>query len=125
MSETNTKTVLIAEDEKSYSRALVLKLQHSGFSVHTAENGSEALDKLKKEKIDLLLLDLIMPKMDGFTVLENMKNAGISTPVMVLSNLGQQDDEKKARKFGAIDFLNKSNMQIIDIISKVQLFFNK
>ena len=125
MTNTSTKTILIAEDEKPYLRALTLKLEHAGFKVKQVEDGEQAINILLKEKIDLVLLDLIMPKIDGFGVLAAMKEEKNTTPVIVLSNLGQVDDEKKVRDLGASDFLNKSNIQIIEVISKVQSILNK
>jgi DNA-binding response OmpR family regulator len=125
MPNTSQKTILIAEDEKPYLRALTLKLEREGFKVKQAEDGEQAITILRKEKVDLVLLDLIMPKIDGFGVLAAMKEEKNTTPVIVLSNLGQADDEKKSKELGACDFLNKSNIQIIEVISKVQSIFSK
>jgi len=118
----DSKKILVTEDERPMAHALALKLGRAGFQVANAYNGEECLDFLKKEKFDLILLDVIMPKMDGFKVLEKMKEISDKTPVMMLSNLSQQDDEKKARDLGAIDFFIKSNTPIINIINKVKEF---
>lgn len=123
--ETGDKTILIVEDEKPYSRALTLKLQNSGFKALSAENGEEALKILRKQKIDLVFLDLVMPKMNGFVLLEILKKENINVSVIALSNLSQQSDENKVRELGAIDFINKSNTSISGVIEKVKLFFNK
>lgn len=123
MTDKKPKKILIAEDERAYSRALVLKLQNAGFKVEGVENGEEALEAIKKGNFDLLLCDLVMPKMNGFQLLEEIKNKGLNIPVIGLSNLSQADDEKKMRDSGAIDFLSKSNTPIIDVITKVQRYF--
>ncbi len=113
------KTVLIAEDERPMARALELKLTHEGFKVTCAANGEEAVEALKKSSFDIILLDLMMPKVDGFGVLEHMKSEKIGTPVIILTNLSQQEDEEKAKTLGAKDFFVKSNTPIAKIIDYI------
>jgi len=125
MPDSKPKKILIAEDEKAYSRALVLKLQNAGFEVESVGNGEEALEAIKKGSFNLLLCDLVMPKMNGFQVLEEIKRQDLKIPVIGLSNLSQANDEEKMRAAGAIDFLSKSNTPIINVITKVKVFFNK
>jgi CheY-like chemotaxis protein len=122
MSEKKPKRILIAEDEKAYSRALVLKLRNAGFEAESVENGEEALKVLEGGSYDLLLCDLVMPKMNGFALLEEIKARGLKIPVIGLSNLGQENDENKARDLGAVDFLYKSNTPIINVIASVEKF---
>lgn len=125
MSENNLKKILIAEDEKMYSQALVLKLTNAGFNVETVLNGEDAINLIHKEhNFDLLLCDLVMPKMNGFELLEEIKKENIKLPVIVISNLGQADDQKTVKLLGAIDFLIKSNVSVAEILLKVQNFFN-
>ncbi len=112
------KKILIIEDEKTLARALELKLTSSGFGVVTVLNGEEGITLLKKESFDLILLDLIMPKMDGFAVLEILKTKKIKTPVLVLSNLSQQNDVKRTKEFGVKEFFIKSNTPIAVIVEK-------
>lgn len=119
-----SKKILVAEDEKPMANALSMKLGRVGFEVVNAYDGEECLDYFSKGKFDLILLDIIMPKLDGFKVLEKLKELKSNTPVIVLSNLSQEDDEKKARSLGAVDFFIKSNTPIINIINKVQEFLN-
>jgi len=114
------KRVLVAEDEKAYSRALVLKLKHAGFEAQSAGDGEEALAILKGGSFDLLILDLVMPKLNGFAVLEELQGLGIRLPVIVLSNLMQDEDKGKAQILGAQLFLEKSNSSLVDIISEVK-----
>lgn len=114
------KSVLVIEDEKSMAQALELKLAHVGFRAQTAGNGEEGIAILKKQKFDLIILDLVMPKLDGFGVLQFLKDQGVTTPVIVLSNLSQVEDEKRARALGAKEFFIKSNTPIADIVERVK-----
>jgi DNA-binding response OmpR family regulator len=114
------KKILIAEDEKSISRALKSKLIKEGFDVAVAYDGEEAIDVLKKEKIDLVLLDLIMPKINGFQVMEEIKNRHIVVPIIVTSNLSQPEDVEKARNLGAVTFIIKSNTSLAKIVATIE-----
>lgn len=125
MPENDKKKILIAEDERAYSRALVLKLQNAGFEAESVLNGEEALEAIKKTNFDLMFCDLVMPKMNGFILLEELKKQEIKLPVIILSNLSQSEDEKKAKELGAIDFLAKSNIPIAEVILKVENFLKK
>ena len=114
-----SKKILIIEDEKPLARALELKLSHAGFTSEVVFNGEDGIKLLNKKSFALILLDLIMPKMDGFTLLAMLKVKKIKTPVLVLSNLSQREDEKRAKEFGAKEFFIKSNTPIATIISRV------
>jgi DNA-binding response OmpR family regulator len=122
MTKNTPKKLLLAEDERAIAKALQLKLSLSGFEVEVASNGEEALALIKTKKFDLLLLDIMMPKMDGFTVMEEMKKLKNKTPVIVLSNLSQEDDADRAKKLGAVDFCIKSNTPLAEIIEKIKKF---
>jgi len=117
------KKILIVEDEVPMARALSLKLEREGFEAVRATNGEEALDEIKKTKFDLALIDLVMPKMDGFSLLEHIRKQKNKMPVIVLSNLSQEEDEKKAKELGAKGFFVKSNTTIAEIIKEVQKIF--
>ncbi|OGJ67929.1 hypothetical protein A3J34_03205 [Candidatus Peribacteria bacterium RIFCSPLOWO2_02_FULL_51_10] len=97
-----------------------MKLKRQGYETQVATNGSDALAELKKKNFALVLLDLIMPVMDGFAVLEEMKKGKIKVPVIVLSNLGQDEDRAKAKSLGAIDYFVKSNTPIAEILVRVK-----
>ncbi len=114
------KLLLIVEDERPLSHALEMKLKNQGYTTKVVTNGQDAIKELKSAKYDLMLMDLIMPMMDGFAVLEEMKNAKIAVPVIVLSNLGQDEDRAKTKALGAIDYFVKSNTPITDIVNRVQ-----
>ena len=114
------KKILIVEDEKPMSKALLLKLTKAGFEAQSVANGEEALVLLEKEKFDLILLDLVMPKVDGFKVLQTMKERHLTTPVIVLSNLSQGDDDKRVKEFGVKDFFIKSDIPIAEVVERVK-----
>lgn len=114
------KKILVVDDEKPLAKALALKLGHEGFEVETASNGEDALTLLEQKKPDLVLLDLVMPKLDGFGVLEAMKSKKQMPPVIILSNLSQSEDEKKARQLGAVGFFIKSDTELSLIIKEVK-----
>ncbi|KKT35073.1 MAG: Two component transcriptional regulator, winged helix family protein [Parcubacteria group bacterium GW2011_GWA2_44_12] len=113
------KKILIVEDEKSLADMLALSLKISGFEVKNAYNGDEAIEILKNEIFDLVMLDLVMPKKDGFTVLADMNATKIKTPVIVSSNLFQGEDVKRAKELGARDFFIKSNTAITDVVDYI------
>ena len=115
----NAKRVLIVEDEHPLSHALELKFTHEGFACTVANNGAEGLKEANTGKYAVVLLDLIMPEMDGFTFLEQLKK---KTPVIVLSNLGQTEDRDRAKALGAKEYLVKSNTPISDIVKIVKTF---
>ncbi|MDP2656082.1 MAG: response regulator [bacterium] len=117
------KKILIMEDEKPMARALELKLTHAGFDAIAVFDGEAGMALLEKEEFGLIILDLVMPKMDGFSVLQALKDKKIDIPVIVSSNLSQPDDETRARDLGAKDFFIKSNTPIASIVEHVQKFF--
>ena len=121
MSETNK--ILIIEDERPLARALELKLTHVGFETKTAVNGEEGLAILQKESFDLILTDLVMPKVDGFAVLTALRERGNTTPVIVLTNLSQAEDESRARTLGAAGFLVKSDISVSEIVERIKYVF--
>src|SRR3989338_8214078 len=118
--EGRRKKVLVIEDERAMAKALELKLTHEGLECKTAIDGAAGLAMLGTEAFDLILCDLVMPKMDGFHVLEEMKVKQISTPVIVLSNLSQTEDAQKAIALGAEDFFIKSDTPIAQIVERVK-----
>ncbi len=124
MSNKPLKRILIIEDEKPIARALELKLTHAGFEAQSVSNGEEGLVLLEKGNFDLVLLDLVMPKLDGFSVLAEMKKKGIKTPVMVQTNLSQWEDEKRVKELGAKGFFIKSNTPIAEIVKQIKNFLN-
>ncbi len=117
---TNETRILVAEDEPAIAKALELKLTHAGYKVELAADGEEALEKLADGKFNLLLLDLIMPKKDGFGVLEAIQSGKRKVPVIVLTNLGQEEDLERAKKLGATDYFVKADTPIAEVVNHVE-----
>jgi CheY-like chemotaxis protein len=107
---------------KKMLKALNIELLSNGFDVVSAVNGEGGLELIKKGGIDLVLLDLIMPKLDGFKVLEVIsQDTKLSkVPVIVLSNLNQKSDIERAKNLGAIDFYEKATTNLDVLVSKIK-----
>ena len=118
--DSEIKKILIVEDEVPVAKAFRLKLNKAGFATQEATNGEEALALLEKEKFDLILLDLVMPKVDGFSLLATLQQKKITTPIIVTSNLGQEEDRHRAKEAGATDFFVKSDVPIANIVEHVK-----
>lgn len=114
------KNILIIEDEKALSHALELKLQHEGFTVAVASNGQDGLNLMQSQQFDVVLLDLIMPVMDGFQVLERLRALPAMPAVFVLSNLSQHEDEDRVLALGAKKFFIKSDTPLNVIVDEVK-----
>ena len=117
-----TRRVLVAEDDRYLRRAAEARLRQQGFTVLTAADGEEALRVARAEVPDLILLDLIMPKLQGFEVLRALKEAEATAaiPVIVLSNLGQDSDRAQCMESGAIAYFVKANLSLQDLVRTVQ-----
>lgn len=115
-----SRKVLIVEDERAIARALELKLTHSGLYVEIATDGEDALRKVAKSKFDIILLDLVIPKKDGFAVLKTLQEKHKDTPVIVASNLGQESDIQRAKEFGISEYFVKSEVTLNDIVSHIK-----
>lgn len=113
---------MIIEDDKFLRELIARKLEREGYEVAEAVDGEEGFKKVKAEKADLVLLDLILPGIDGFEVLSRMKKdvSVAQTPVIILSNLGQKEDVDRGLKLGAADYLIKAHFTPGEIIEKVQ-----
>ena len=116
------KKILIAEDEEILSSLLKKKLTQQGYSVSIAKNGVIALEQMRKEKPDLLLLDVIMPQMGGFEVMEKMQEdpALRGIPIIIVSNSGQPVEIDKAKKLGAKDWIIKTEFDPQEVMDKVK-----
>ena len=121
MTETKKK-ILIIEDDKFLRDLITQKLRKEGFNIVEAVDGEHGLKKVKDEKPDLILLDLILPGIDGFAVLAEVKKDPVlaKIQVIILSNLGQKDDIEKGLKLGAIDYLIKAHFTPGEIIEKIK-----
>lgn len=116
------ETILVVEDDKFLRDLLVEKLNKEGYGVREAIDGNEALKEMQAAKPNLVLLDLILPGIDGFEILRRMKNdsALSKIPVIVLSNLGQQDDMNRAKELGAKHYLIKAHFTLGEIMDKIR-----
>lgn len=114
--------VLIIEDDKFLSKIYSTKLKNEGIDAEFAVDGEMGLEMMRKAKPKLILLDLIMPKLDGFGVLEAMSaDADLKTiTVYVLSNLGQDEDIARAKELGAKEFIVKSDTSIGNVVDKIK-----
>lgn len=115
----HSKKILIVEDEKPLAHVLSLKLSHEGFTPKIATDGNSAMDMLKHETFDLIILDLMMPRMNGFKVLEELKAKENKIPIIVATNLGQDEDLRRVKELGAADYLVKSDTSLSDIMERI------
>jgi DNA-binding response OmpR family regulator len=116
-----TKKIVLADDEQYIAIAYNDGLTREGYEVTVAHNGEDALAAIQRVKPDIILLDLIMPKMNGFEVLKAVKEDRDlkDIPVMVLSNLSQATDEKEVLSLGAVDFMVKADYSLAQVIERV------
>ncbi len=116
-----TARILLVEDDRILRRAVQTTLRRHGFNVVAADDGEKALRLAKTEVPRLVLLDLIIPKVQGFEVLRRLKQdpKTASIPVLILSNLGQESDVKQAMDLGAVDYLVKANLSLDQLVKKV------
>ena len=115
------RTILLIEDDRFLRKAAEAALRRHGFAVLTAPDGLEGLRLARAERPDLVLLDLIMPGMQGFEVLKLLKADAqtMAIPVVVLSNLGQDSDVQHAMTEGAVDYLIKANLRLEELVERV------
>lgn len=115
------KKILLIEDEKTMVNLLERKLTKEGYDVSVARDGEEGLGKIKEMKPDLILLDIVMPKMDGFEVMEEIaKHKELKKiPVIIISNSGQPVELGRVKKLGAKDWLIKTEFDPQEVLDKV------
>ncbi len=118
------KTILIVEDDRFLATAYKNAFDSKKYQVAQAFDGEEAIDALLKTHPDLVILDLILPLRDGFSVLEQLRADPVfkTTKVIIASNLGQQSDIDRGKKLGADDYIIKSETSISDVIRKAESF---
>lgn len=118
------KKILMIEDDIFLRKVYRDKFESEGFIFIEATNGEEGTNKVLSENPDLLILDLILPKRNGFDVLEDLKTRPETKhiPVIVLSNLGQEVDVQSALKLGADDYLIKTEVSLSGVVEKVKKF---
>jgi len=118
------KKILVAEDDQAISIMYKGKLESDGYIVIAASNGADALEFAKKEKPDLVMLDVIMPQLDGFGVLAELKKDPKTKdiPAIMLTNLGTDEDREKGAKLGAVDYIVKANITPSQISEKIKKY---
>lgn len=123
----NKKIILLVEDEPLLANLLKQRLEKEGFLVTWNRDGEQALKTLGEMKPDLILLDIILPKISGFKLLETIQSDPQleRAPVIIISNLGQDSDVAKGQALGAIQYFVKAKVSIDDLVGQVSGFFTK
>ena len=121
------KKILVIEDDKFLRKVIKKKLLKEEYTVIEAIDGEAGIRALKTEKPDLILLDLVLPEIDGFEVLAKIKKNPTTSkiPVIILSNLGQREDVQKGLELGAVDYLIKSHFNPGEIITRIERALSK
>ncbi len=116
------KHITLIEDEPILSQLILLELNKEGYSVDVYANGLEGLDALKKNTPDLLLLDIMLPGLNGFQILEELAAAKMipALPVVVISNSGQPVEVSRAKRLGVRDYIIKADLGPRDVLEKVR-----
>ena len=114
--------ILLVEDDVFLANIYQTKFTKEGFNVILAGDGEEALKAVKTKKPDIILLDILLPKLDGFAVLEKLKEDSDTKdiPVILLTNLGQKDDVERGLQLGAVDYLIKAHFKPSETVEKVK-----
>lgn len=116
------KKILLVEDDDALANVYLMRLEVEGFEVRRAVNGEEALAAAVEYHPDLILLDVMMPKIDGFEVLDILRHTPqtAATKIIVITALSQDSDRKRAQDLGADDYLVKSQVVIADVIMRIK-----
>lgn len=121
-SQNGQKRILLVEDDDALANVYMTRLEAEGFQMRRASDGEQALAAAREYRPDLIMLDLMMPKVSGFDVLDILRNTPetADTKIMVLSALGQDSDKLKVESLGADDYLVKSQVVITDVIARIR-----
>ena len=124
MENNKKRKVLMVEDDLFLRKVYRDKFEQEGFIFIEATNGTEGINKVLSEKPDLILLDLVLPKKNGFDVLEQIKNSPETKeiPVIILTNLGQEADIQNGMDLGASDYLVKTDINLSEVVERVKKF---
>ncbi|MEA2097920.1 MAG: response regulator [Patescibacteria group bacterium] len=121
----NKKRILVIEDEAILQKSLNDVLVQEGYDVLSSLDGASGLNLALKEELDLILLDIILPKMDGFEVLKKLKEADSQVPIIILTNLSDINDIQKALDLGVTTYLVKADFHLDDVLKKVKETISK
>lgn len=126
MADTKEK-ILIVEDDMYINKMYQLKLNLEGYQVEIAENGRIGVEKAKRFKPNIMLLDILMPEMDGFEVLKAVKEdkSTKDIPVLIMSNLGQEDHIQKGKELGAIGYIVKTQYTPAKVVETIKEVLGK
>ncbi|MEK7482580.1 MAG: response regulator [Patescibacteria group bacterium] len=115
------KSILLVEDDPFLSDIYITKLKEAGFEVDAAGNGEEAVKKITEKMPDLILLDIVLPKFDGWEVLKKIKSEDNlkAIPVVILSNLGQENEVQKGINLGAVKYLIKAHFTPSEVAEEI------
>lgn len=126
MASESAPKILIIDDDPFILEMYVLKFKEHNFQVETASNGQEGLAKAKEYRPDLLLLDIVMPALDGFDILQQIKkNSSPDMKIVLLTNLGQKEDVERGMQLGADDYIIKAHFTPSEVVEKVKALLGK
>lgn len=119
--------ILLIEDDEMLHGMYTQKFKNQGYDIISAYNGADGVKMAETEKPDMILLDVIMPKMDGFVALKKIRKNPVTEkiPVILLTNLGQEEDVRKGKELGADDYFIKANHTPQEVVDKVKSFLDK
>ena len=117
-------TILLIEDNRAYAETLKSNLEREGYQVSVASNGVEGLARAKKRPADLIILDLMLPAMNGFTVLQRLRDEGHDTPVLVMTALGTEEEKLRGFGLGADDYVVKP-CGLLEILARVRALLKR
>jgi DNA-binding response OmpR family regulator len=122
-----TRTILLVEDEPLLANLLKQRLEKEGITVILCRDGEEALKTLRETKPDLILLDVILPKISGFELMETLKADPQfeKAPIIIISNLGQDTDVQRGQELGAIQYFIKAKVSIEELVEHVKGFLRQ
>lgn len=118
----NELRVLLVEDDTLLSNMYKVKFENEGYSVDTAGDGEQGLNKALENDYDVIVLDLMMPKISGIDMLQSLvtQKENFTTPVLVLTNLNQKDEQLKAQELGAKDYILKADLTPSQLVERIQ-----
>lgn len=115
--------ILVVEDERPYLHALMLKLKKAWYEVAWYTNGPEALTFSQSNAIDLALIDIVMPGMNWFSIIEELQGKHKKLPIMVLTNLSQEEDKNRIEGYKVEKFYEKTKVTITEVVEHISQFF--
>ena len=116
------ETILVVEDDKLLGKTVCGYLEKSGYDVYWAQSAEQAYEALESQEAELILLDIMMPEIDGFEVLKELRQSQKwkSVPIVVLTNLSGTNEMDRAMNLGATDYIVKSNIELSDLVEKIK-----